>query len=630
MSKNKKCFKLFAYGTLANRDYFQIITGKDLPRRSATLPNFARVVELRAFPYIVPRAGASTDGVLIEGIDANVLAHLDHYEANGRLYTRRPVLVVAGAEETVAFTYVGNPEQIAAHFGFDLDESDRVEQHLDEEIDAVLARSTTPQGEEDAALEVRARRELMGDTVAALVRAHFQNPSWSPYIVRYSLERSSLPSLAWLRDCPEAQRYAGNYLRFLARLVAFNQIEERVRADFRPAVRVVDPYYHHTISALIAFTFLNRRAAALLAGIRRQGLDRYDPGREYLDYAREALLLAQSLYDRDTVAAIVQRVNSCRRIGATPMGAELEFSYLGMHAVNAAPGADPVFDSFYYFHDFDLARRLWKMGGYVDDHTGVMFDEGRSRGFLEVAFGRMRVGADLSRPATQDSWILAELIQQATRFIGIPTHSLHLSLQADAERPFTRLEHPEFLKCLLALGGDLSPDAKGVLREQRIFRKETMSPYTGLEFSRLNSHRAEEGDARATAVVEFTFPRLSARRYYEPLILALKGFQWANNPMPLDLTAKCPYRAYHREVAAELVRWARNPQALSSSETGAFLEEVERGLYREAAAADAAVSADAIEAGLQRIERLLRRRNRLIRESGNPRQPIRGNPKQNR
>lgn len=608
-------YKLFVYGTLANRDYFQIITGKDLPRRPAGLPNFERVVETRAFPYIVPRHGSLAEGVLIEGIDAEMLAHLDRYESTGRLYTRRPVMVLAGAEQVIAYAYVGNPEAIAEHFGLDLEQSDRVVQHLDEEIDAALARSAQRQSCGSGAPELRARRELMGDTIEELRHSHFRNPSWSPYMMRYNIERTSLPSLAWLRDDAEAQRYAGAYLRLIARFVIFNQVEEFVRNDFRGAVRVSDPYYHHTVSVLAAFAYLNTCAHALDSAVEQAGLAAYHPDWEYLDYVREALPLADALYSRQAAAEIVGWVCAHREVGATPMGAELEFSRLGAGTIAAKAGQDPDFDAFYYGHDFDLVRRLWKVGGYIDDHTGVMYDESRSRGFLELAFGRLRVGGDLSRPATQDVRILSELIHQATRFMPVAPHSMHISLQADPERPFSRLENPRFLYCLLLLGGDLSPDESGILREQRIFRKETVNPYTGLDFSRLNSHRAADSDAHPTSVVEFTFPRLSPDRSYLPLILALKGFQWATNPMPLDLSENCPYRDYHRRIERELVRWARRPQPVSSADLAAFLAEVEAGLERERATGYGH-SRELITGALEQIETLLIQNNEHIRESG--------------
>ncbi len=607
-------YKLFVYGTLANRDYFQIITGKDLPRRPAALGGFQRIATQRAFPYIVPAAGCTVEGVLIEEIDREVLAHLDQYEDNGRLYTRRPVWVLAGSEEVIAYAYVGNPDAIAERFGLEMEQAERVERHLDTEIDAVLVRSAQKAQASTSELDIRARRELMGDTIEALRHSHFANPSWSPYVMRYSLERTALPSLAWLRDEPQAEVYARNYLDLIARLVVFNQVEGFIRGNFRNAVRVQDPYYHHTVSVLAAFTLLNEHADLFNIGIHQAGLDIYDQDREYLDYVRDALLVADSLCDHDAAAGIINNINNHRQVGGTPMGAELEFASLGRRAIGAAAGADPLFDGFYYFHDFDLARRLWKVGGYVDDHTGVTFDESRSRGFLELAFGRLRVGGDLSRPATHDVWILAELIRQATAFITVPPHSMHVSFQADPDRPFTRLENPRFLYCLLLLGGDFGPDEKGVLREKRLYQKETVNPHTGLDFSRLNSHRANENDPKPKSVVEFTFARLSRDRSYEPFILALKGFQWATNPMPLDFSDQCPYRAYHRRVERDLMSWAKQPQPLSDDDLGGFLQEVERGLHLERTSG-AGHSPGYIASAVARIESLLQQRNQAIRES---------------
>ena len=87
---------------------------------------------------------------------------------------------------------------------------------------------------------------------------------------------------------------------------------------------------------------------------------------------------------------------------------------------------------------------------------------------------------DVSKPATQDPWVLSQLIDLAVRFIEVKPHSLHLSIQTSQKQDFKKLENPEYYLCLLLLGGDLREDSHGKLREMRIFRGEILHPDIGV------------------------------------------------------------------------------------------------------------------------------------------------------
>ncbi|GAI66282.1 unnamed protein product, partial [marine sediment metagenome] len=89
---------------------------------------------------------------------------------------------------------------------------------------------------------------------------------------------------------------------------------------------------------------------------------------------------------------------------------------------------DPIYDGFKYFYDFRLDVLSWKLGGYIDDHTGAT-DQARRSGFLELAPGRLNIVGELSRPATADPWLLDKLIHEIVIFYNVRPHSLHLSFQ---------------------------------------------------------------------------------------------------------------------------------------------------------------------------------------------------------
>jgi hypothetical protein len=607
---------LFVHGTLIDPACVHRLTGKDLPRRPAVLAGFRRIPGPPAFPHIVPDGTTTTPGMLLHGVDLPALERLDHYEQNGRLYSRRLVTVCCDGLAVEAHAYVGDPARIAAECDPDLEPAERLERHLDEEIDALLLRAADA-GAADAMLWARAHREVLAHALEEVHRLPGGGLSGTQRAIRSALREVRLPELSWLEQERPARRFAGAYLRLIARLVVLNQVSERIRRDFPRSMRAPEPFCRYTLPLLAALTLLDARSADLEAGIGAAGLDTYRPGRSYLDYVCGAVLLADAQYDRAAAAAVVAGIECSQVGGATPLGAELEFSHLGARAVRARAGADPHLDSLYYFHDFDLARRLWKMGGHRDDHTGATFDEGRARGFLELAFGRRQVGEDYAGPATADVWVLAELIRQAVRFLEIPPHSLHVSVQVEPDRPFSCLQGPEPLFCLLLLGGDLGPDADGVLRERRIFGRETACRNSYLQFSRLKAHRVHAGDTRPAQVAEFTFARLARGVSYEPLILALKGFQSATNPAPLNLAATGTYRRHGREMLEAVKEWAAAPQPVSDAAIGAFLEMVAAGLERERALGNGHSRAYLAD-GLARIEAALQARNQTIRQQAAP------------
>jgi hypothetical protein len=63
--------------------------------------------------------------------------------------------------------------------------------------------------------------------------------------------------------------------------------------------------------------------------------------------------------------------------------------------------------------------------------------------------------------------------------------------------------------------------------------------------------------------------------------MALKGFQLAENPAPLDLSADSPHLAYSRKLEADLLKWAEAPYSVNRKAVDAFLARVEKGLAYE-------------------------------------------------
>lgn len=83
------------------------LVGRRLPRRPAVLQGYERVLPRGSYPYVVPRAGATVEGLLLDDVDATVLAALDAYEDEGGLYHRREAVAVAAGRLVRCQVYVG-------------------------------------------------------------------------------------------------------------------------------------------------------------------------------------------------------------------------------------------------------------------------------------------------------------------------------------------------------------------------------------------------------------------------------------------------------------------------------------------------------------------------------------------
>jgi gamma-glutamylcyclotransferase (GGCT)/AIG2-like uncharacterized protein YtfP len=98
--------RLFVYGTLMTPAVLDAVCGRALPRAAGTLAGYARYrLRRRVYPAIVGEHGASTTGLLCEGLDEFLWQRLDAWESP--LYRRERVLVSdAGGGERTAHTYV--------------------------------------------------------------------------------------------------------------------------------------------------------------------------------------------------------------------------------------------------------------------------------------------------------------------------------------------------------------------------------------------------------------------------------------------------------------------------------------------------------------------------------------------
>ncbi len=99
---------LFVYGSLLDGALRYRITGKQFPTSPAYLDGFKKFMSQLGYPYIASSRGSRVDGLLVRNVDADSLKRIDAYEDEGRLYFRKQVVAICGAEEIACEVYVAN------------------------------------------------------------------------------------------------------------------------------------------------------------------------------------------------------------------------------------------------------------------------------------------------------------------------------------------------------------------------------------------------------------------------------------------------------------------------------------------------------------------------------------------
>lgn len=599
---------IFIYGSLRDSNIFQSISGYSFARKPsklgdktllaepAFLPDHRRVSPDNVYWYAVKTPGARIEGLVIRDVPLTALAEIDHYE--GKRYQRETVHVHTAQGTVEAQAYLVTTESMRKHFGDRFHVNLIHELWLRKRIEQFLKKRTRP-GERtaDAEIERQAQRELLATTERDLVMTHYHSDAVPDYYLERELNRPR-PSIKHLLADPKAQPYIRSYLTLVVRQVLLNQVEQQIQGRFRfelEHMRNSERYYARSVSLLAALQIINGNTGAVDMLTERfletMPYEKYD----LIDYVKYAVRASKSIFEARVAEAYLTRIRSNLQPGLIPLGFELELSNLGPATIepyrSAAKAADPSYDGFKYFYDFGLDVLCWKLGGYVDDHTGAG-ERARRSGFLEIAPGRLSVAGELSRPATCDPWLLNQLIQELVAFFKIRPHSLHLSFQLLKNQIDTHHVLPlDFVKCLLALGG--GPEHKrGGLWVSRMGHDEITRYRVGEELvfahrSRRNwflgvDEIANKPPAQATTYIQqYKFIRLEKRANYEALILCLKGLQLALNPGDYLSAEQLQADPRLRQQYEQLKQWAHAPTQISPQSIGRFVHAVQRGLMDE-------------------------------------------------
>jgi len=600
---------LFIYGSLRDRNVFKSVSGFSFTRKAsrqaektlyaelAMLANYRKVSPDNVYFYAVAHPASKIEGLLIYDVPDSAMVEIDRYE--GKRYDRETVFVNTAGGPVEAQAYLASHEVMKKHFGDRFHVNLIHELWLRKRIEKFIKKHTRP-GERtaDAVLERKAQRQLLAVTERDLVISHYHSDAVSDYYLEHELDRPR-PSIRHLYDDPQARPFINNYLALVLKQVLFNQLEEMILSRYRfelEHMRTSERYFKRSVSILVALQMINANSQAVDL-IVNQALNTmpYEKN-DLIDYVKYAIRAAKSLFDKRVAEAYLQRARSSFQPGLVPLGTEIELSNVGAAAVEPQRSmrrlSDSVYDGFRYFNDFSLDILSWKLGGYIDDHTGST-ELSRRCGFLELAPGRLNVAGELSRPATADPWLLNQLIHEITAFYDVAPHSLHLSFQLRKRQIGNQKTLPlGYVKCLLVLGGGLQRKDTGRLWVSRMGYDEITTNNYGEElvFARTSRRKwymsqgeiADKPPTQATTFIQqYKFIRLDRRADYEPLILCLKGLQLAFNPGDYLTAEQLKGSKRLWQQYQDLKKWAVEPTQISPHTISEFISTVQDGLMNE-------------------------------------------------
>lgn len=606
-----KPFNLFVYGTLMNPSVFRAVLGRKLVfrvaysdgvevfhARRAILHGYKKITPDNTYLYAVPDPHSRIRGYLIKSIPGQYMDALRQYE--GKNYVRKRVRVQTASESEKAFVFISNLEQMQHPFGYQFRDNFKQEILLDRKIEAAILEVEREQLHTREKLTRRAVAELHGNKIRDLRRKHFEAGGISDYVIRRLLKDTPLPDFSRIIDDAEARVLSSNYLSMVIRQVVFNTIEEHVHRDFRYELDRMDlrhAHYDRTFSSLTALRMLNNSGEMMSRMIDECLNDLSFDQNHLLDFVRWAVAAADAVYDSKWAKREMDFIRIHMGSGDTPLGAELEFSNIGQAVISDPQGEvirDMQYDGFLYFRDFGLDVLTWRLGGHLDDHY-EKFSQRPRRGFFEVALGNVSVEANLSKPITDDPWLLSQFIHQAREFYEITPHSVHISLQIQGHRPARdRLLPVPVMKCLFAIAGDPIRLDDGRVVIQRLVSDEIidMNPEPHMLFSEVSKRHSSDADPASYPFVrtpskggryvqQFKFLRLNKSLNYEPLIMALKGLQINLSPGSFLIGSRFSKNRKHRRAFEELQQWGAKPEKLSADEIEMFLSAVYSGLMSE-------------------------------------------------
>lgn len=575
---------LFIYGTLRKKTVIRAITGKTFPRNRAVLHDYKIFEQRSGFPYILNVKGNKVNGYILRDLDDTSLEKIDRYENEGTIYSRIAVQVETANGAADAYTYVGSIANIRRTFGDHIDETinTRVEQYLESQIDEHIPLSRRSADYDN--IEFVSKKEFFDCEIQHLLNLYFSNMYVSPNRISEDLNIKKIPTLAEIKNDTSIAPYAEQYLDLACRFMVFNRTADIIHHFNRTALFVKEPFSIYSPTNLVTLRLLNshKKEFNYLLSIHcpPSAFAEY----EYTDYAKGAAQTSLSIYRsyKTEIEYIIREISMNKQEGRVPLGAEMEFSNIGNHAVFNCRPYDRVFNNFRYFNSFDLLRRCWRLGGHIDDHVLSTQNLKNDGGFLEFALGKNPLLQYTSKPVSNDIYVLSSLIEEVTDFIPAEPHSLHISLEnVMGEIDWSRSNDVDLIKCLFLLGGDFRLSFENRIFEKRLTCREITDPWGNTEIITENRQfpNSPQIEEECRPTIEFQFPRLKRNTAYMPLIMGIKGFYLGYNPRPYSSKLHIVDAAHIHDESEEIRTWAHSVTSLSKDTVNEFLSSVEKGLF---------------------------------------------------
>ncbi len=375
-----KPFYLFTYGTLMQPMVFRAVLGYRMVHRpseaegentvltrEAVLPGYKKISPDNTYLYAVPDPQGRIHGRVIGPLPGECLAALQRYE--GKNYHRLRLHVLTADGPVPSAVCVGNLDELQHSFGYEFHDHLKQEVLLRGKIETALQEDGTRRLRTDEEMTRRALSELHGPTIRDLMRRHFDAGGISNFAIRQAISEDPLPDFGELVGDAAVRETAPHYLALMVKQVLFNQIEDRVRDDFRyelDRMQASERYYERTVSSLVAFRLLNDQRSLLELLIGDALTDLPFGSHQPIEYVHWAVAAARAIYDPALAYSVIRYVGDHVSGGRIPLGVELEFSNTGHDVISDPSGRsnpDSQYDGFYYFRDFALDVLTWKVGG---------------------------------------------------------------------------------------------------------------------------------------------------------------------------------------------------------------------------------------------------------------------------
>jgi len=566
-----------------NKSIIKIVTGKLFPYKKAVLKGYKLFSPDTGYPYIIQKEGYSVEGIVYFGIDRESFKLIDKYEDEGFYYNRIKVNVETEDGNIIeCYVYVGNLYNIRKVWkdNIDVDIIQRIEEFIENKIGERLSIKAPDKEDTDKL----AKLEILKADIHRLVDIYLDGKYLSNYEIDNEINLVNMPKLP---DIDVTKEVYKNYIGIIYNATCLNKIEDYVSDNFSKLLYYKYPLYEKTLTILVSLIIFNKYK--LYFEDNKKNIFKDLKTLTYVDVVKRAIKDTQIFVNshKDEIEFTSKEVKMKLNPGILTIGLELEFSNVDIDNSDNSNNisnlqifkSDKKYNGFLYFHDFDLYRRLWKLGGHIDNHSlSSQFE--KNGGFLEITPGKEPF-SDSSLPITRSLGIADDLIKEIIKFFDkVKPHSLHVNLEYDGVINWEKENDIELIKCLMLVAGDFKKLKNNNIVEQRLYNNEIVKdPCGAYRIICENAHHCREDKEKT--VIEYQLPRLSDEKDYSVIIGAIKGFQLGYRPRPYGSKVRLIKEKHIKKESDYIKKWAFNVTPVSNNTIEKFLSYIYEGFCVE-------------------------------------------------